>query len=69
MKRIESEAIDWVILFFIVLVLFIGTYQRNALWHSELELWKDCVKKSPRKERTHHNLGFVYYECGRWDEA
>jgi tetratricopeptide (TPR) repeat protein len=24
---------------------------------------------SSKKERTHHHLGFAYYELGRWDEA
>ena len=69
MKRFNSEIADWSILFFIMLFLLIGTYQRNSLWNSEVELWKDCVRKSPQKERTHHNLGNAYYELGRWDEA
>ena len=26
-------------------------------------------RKLPQKERTHHNLGFAYYELEQWDEA
>jgi len=57
------------LLFAIVIVLVFGTYARNSLWGSEIEFWKDCVKKAPRKERTHHNLGYAYYESGRLEEA
>ena len=66
---IKGEAVDWFIILCVLVPLSVGTYQRNILWNSELALWKDCVKKSPRKERSHHNLGYVYYELGRWDEA
>lgn len=59
----------WLIPFFIIIPLSIGAYQRNSVWRSELELWQDCVKKSPWKGRSHHNLGFVYYEMGKLEEA
>jgi len=67
-KRID-EWITGSILFAIVMALAIGAYARNSLWKSEIELWKDCVSKAPQKERTHHNLGFAYYEEGRWGDA
>ena len=69
MKKLDGEIVDGLLLFFIVLFLFLGTYQRNSRWNNEVELWKDCVKKSPQKERTHHNLGFAYYELGQWEAA
>lgn len=59
----------WLIPFFIIVPLSVWTYQRNSVWKSELDLWQDCVKKSPLKGRAHHNLGFVYYEMGRLEEA
>jgi Tfp pilus assembly protein PilF len=68
-KKIEGELVDWLILFFVILPFSVGTYQRNAVWESNLKLWKDCVKKSPQKERVHHNLGFAYFELGKWDDA
>jgi tetratricopeptide (TPR) repeat protein len=68
-KKFVGEIADWFIPFLIVIFLFAGTYQRNSLWNSEVELWRDCVKKFPKKERTHHNLGFAYYELGKWDDA
>jgi tetratricopeptide (TPR) repeat protein len=69
-KRFAGEiTIDWFILFSIVVLLILGTYRRNSVWNTEVELWKDCVQKSPAKERTHHNLGYAYYELGRWDDG
>jgi len=67
--KFGGKIVDWVILVFILIFLLVGTYQRNSLWSSEVALWKDCVKKSPWKERTHHNLGFAYQEAGRLDDA
>jgi len=68
-KKIEGELVDWLILFFVILPFSIGTYQRNSVWKDEIVLWLDCVKKAPQKERTHHNLGFAYYELEQWDDA
>ena len=67
-KRI-TDGIAGSILVTLVIVLAIGAYARNSFWESEIELWKDCVKKAPQKERTHHNLGYSYYEEGRLEEA
>jgi len=67
-KRI-TEWIPGSILFTIIIALAIGTYARNFIWRSEIELWKDCARKAPHKERTHHNLGYAYYEDGRLEEA
>ena len=67
--KFGGKIVDWLILVFILIFLLAGTYRRNSLWNSEVALWKDCVKKSPKKERTHHNLGFAYQELGRPDDA
>ncbi|MBS3905409.1 MAG: tetratricopeptide repeat protein [Syntrophaceae bacterium] len=53
----------------IIFFLSMGTYQRNALYNSEIELMFDCISKSPRKARPHHNLGYVYLNVGLLDDA
>ena len=63
---------EWIagsILLVMVAVLAVGAHGRNLHWKSEIDLWEDCVRKAPQKERTHHNLGFAYYEIGRWEDA
>jgi tetratricopeptide (TPR) repeat protein len=42
---------------FVIVLLSIGTYQRNNVWKDAVTLWEDCVKKSPNKPRAHNNLG------------
>ncbi|MCX8012168.1 MAG: tetratricopeptide repeat protein [Desulfobacterota bacterium] len=53
----------------IIFLLVIGTYLRNEIWNSEIELWEDCIKKSIYKSRPYVNLGFAYYEIGNYEKA
>jgi tetratricopeptide (TPR) repeat protein len=52
-------------IFGLLVFLFItGTYQRNKVWKTELSLWKDITKKSPKKVRGRYNLATLYLEQG-----
>ena len=53
----------------LLILLIAGTYSRNRIWNSELELWTDCVKKSPNKDRPHYKLGLVFLSHGKYREA
>ncbi|MBI5633805.1 MAG: tetratricopeptide repeat protein [Nitrospirae bacterium] len=53
----------------IVIALLSTTYARNAVWQSEISLWKDVVKKSPEKVRGHNELGLAYNSKGLTDKA
>ncbi len=46
-----------------------GTYVRNFVWQDKYSLWNDCLRKAPAKPRTLQNIGYVYYEMGRYVEA
>jgi Tfp pilus assembly protein PilF len=46
-----------------------ATYQRNLLWASAIDLWKDSVAKSPNKLRPRFQLAFKYYQAGRCAES
>jgi protein O-mannosyl-transferase len=51
----------------LTIVLFIeaaATYQRNQLWSSAIDLWKDSVANSPEKYRPRFQLAFAYYLAG-----
>jgi tetratricopeptide (TPR) repeat protein len=54
---------------FVLILLILGTYSRNRVWNSEVELWTDCVKKSPNKDRPYNNLGFGFLNQGKYQEA
>lgn len=60
-----------IVVFLVVLLTCLGaaTYHRNGLWRDSLALWADAVAKSPYKARPHNNLGILYLEQGRLDEA
>ncbi len=53
----------------ITIVFSVAAYQRNSVWQDEVKLWEDVARKSPRKTRTHINLGVAYYKQGLLNEA
>jgi len=53
----------------VVLLLSAATYHRNTVWGSEISLWEDAARKSPRKIRPHQNLGTYYLLEGRLEDA
>lgn len=44
-------------------------YSRNAVWKDEFTLWQDVIQKSPHKARPCTNLGVVYVQEGKLDQA
>jgi tetratricopeptide (TPR) repeat protein len=53
-----------------VIVLFgWWTYERNQVWSTELTLWEDCARKSPKKARTRNNLGMAQARAKQYDDA
>ena len=50
-------------------VLALLTWQRNAVWATDLRLWEDAVTKAPQAFRAHGNLGLARYEAGDLDGA
>jgi len=53
-----------------VTVMFsLWTYQRNDVWSDPVKLWRNCVKKSPKKARPHNNLGLAIEKQGLLNEA
>ena len=53
----------------IIILLSLGTYERNSFWRDEIKLLEDGVKKSPDKFRPYYNLGVAYQQHGRYPEA
>lgn len=45
-----------------ILIFSSISFTRNKVWHSQLDLWTDVVKKSPRKSRPNLNLGIAYFK-------
>jgi len=53
------------------LTIVLGGYTvaRNRVYHSEIALWEDTVRKSPGNPRAFNNLGYAYFLKGRKDDA
>lgn len=51
----------------LIIILSIGTIQRNKVWETEITLWSDVVKKSPDKQRPYINLGSAYLAQKEYD--
>jgi Tfp pilus assembly protein PilF len=46
-----------------------GLMERNIVWSSSVEFWKDIVVKAPTKARGHNNLGVALSEEGNFDAS
>lgn len=52
-----------------IVLLAIGTHERNKVWATEETLWKDVTEKSPNNGRAWMNYGLTQMEQGRLAEA
>jgi len=58
------------VLFLSVLVLYSSaSINRNRIWHDEISLWTDTVRKAPDSDIVHNNLGMVLKRQGHLQEA
>lgn len=69
MKQHNKKATVFFLL--VVLTSFLGavTVQRNLVWRSEVTLWEDARKKSPRIVRPLINLGRAHGQAGDTEKA
>jgi tetratricopeptide (TPR) repeat protein len=68
-KQLTPYVLEIIFYVFVLILLITGTYSRNRIWNSDIEIWTDCVKKSPNKDRPHAGLGSAYTDQGRYQEA
>ena len=55
--------------FVVILMLAVGTYQRNKVWGDPMTFFRDCALKSPTKFRPQYNLGTELGRRGIYSEA
>ncbi len=53
----------------VVVMLGWASGVRSSVWYDTERLWSEAVKKSPRSEHAHYNLGTYWMEKGRYDLA
>lgn len=57
------------ILIIVLIIFFVTTVRRNFIWMDQTVLWSDTAKRSPDSFKAHNNLGNIYRDAGRLDEA
>lgn len=53
----------------LLLAASFATYARAEVWSDPILLWRDTAHKSPDKPRAHFQLGFAYFDQGRFELA
>lgn len=67
--RLSSNAAVSGVVATVLVLLALGTYQRNLDWKSDLTLWSKTVKQSPSSPKAHINLGAAYFARGSFEMA
>lgn len=53
----------------VTLVLSCAAYSRNSVWRSDISLWEDVIRKSPRNANANFKLGEIYMSRGLSNRA
>jgi len=53
----------------LIVLLFVTTHSRNALYLDKLTLWGDTLRKSPQSQRSIYNYGYALFTLGKDDDA
>ena len=69
LRRIRWSYMTQAALLGVVLVCAYLTSERNNVWSSAENLWRDAAAKAPDKSRPHYQLGRIQYEKGHFDAA
>jgi len=70
LRRWKTSRMVMVAALSLVLIVESGaTYQRNQLWGTGIDLWKDSVAKSPNKVRPRFQLAKAYFDIQHFGEA
>jgi tetratricopeptide (TPR) repeat protein len=55
----------------VIIYIFFGSFtiQRISVWNNNISLWQDTVRKNPFSFTGYNNLGFAYFDAGRFEES
>src|SRR3989339_2279149 len=65
----NNSSITVILLVFILAIFSFKTMKQNTVWMDQAALWTDTAKISPKSFKAHNNLGNMYRDAGRLDEA
>jgi tetratricopeptide (TPR) repeat protein len=53
----------------IMIALGVATYSRNSVWRTEISLWEDNIKKTPKLMEVYNNLTNAYLKEKRYEDV
>ncbi len=68
-KNIKIKWISLGIVFTLIPLLSIWTFQRNMIWQDDIIFWHDCIKKSPNKANPYNNLAYTLINKNNYGQA
>lgn len=69
-SRAKIDKRAWIVFMVILVAVYsFAAHNRNKVWQSEISLWEDAVKKSPKHARANYTLGVYYFRARRYKEA
>ena len=69
LRRVNITRLGQAGLILVLMVFGFLTSERNTVWASSENLWRDAVAKAPNKSRPHFQLGRILYEQGSFDAS
>jgi len=66
---LNRKKLMMLLLILLAIVYGAATFQRNKVWKNSFTLWSDVLKKSPRKPRSHYNMGNILTDAGQPKKA
>lgn len=68
-RRLEFKRAAWALGALLIIIFSLLTIQRQAVWSSDLTLWRDAVIKSPYHSLPYTNYGLALSNVGEYEEA
>lgn len=68
-SEIQPRYLLLVLFFTIISIYTLAVVKRNFVWKDDFSLWFYTVRKLPDNSSPHNQLGVVYFEQGRMDDA
>ncbi len=65
----SAKYVFYAFLFVLISGYAYGTHERNKVWKTDEELWKDCAEKSPKNGRGLMNYGLALMARGDYKDA
>ena len=65
----NNFSITVILLVFILAIFSFKTMKQNTVWMDQTVLWTNTARISPKSFKAHNNLGNIYRDAGRLDEA